>query len=107
MLTGLHLLAEVAASGASLAELAARVTKLPQVLINVRDVDRLTLDASDRVRQAVEAAEAELGSEGRVLLRPSGTEPVIRVMVEAPTLEQAQRIAEELAAVVRTALAVG
>lgn len=106
MLTALHLLAEVAASGQPLGELAAKVTKLPQVLINVRDVDRLALDDSDAVRAAILTAETELGERGRVLLRPSGTEPVIRVMVEAPTQEQAQRIADELAAVVSVALAV-
>lgn len=107
MLTALHLLAEVAASGLPLGSLAARVTKLPQVLINVRAVDRLGLDDSDAVHSAVVAAESELGETGRVLLRPSGTEPVIRVMVEAPTQEQAQRIGDELAAVVSSALAVG
>ena len=106
MLTALHLLAEMAATGTSLAYLAARVTKLPQVLINVRDVDRSALDESSAVRDAVALAEAELGEDGRVLLRPSGTEPVIRVMVEAPTQEQAQRISDQLAAVVATSLAV-
>ena len=106
MLTALHLLAEVAASGQTLAQLAGRLVKLPQVLINVRDVDRTALDDSDEVRAAVSAAEAELGEEGRVLLRPSGTEPVIRVMVEAPTQEKAQAIGERLAAVVSSALAV-
>ena len=107
MLTALHLLAEVAASGKTLAALAASVTKLPQVLINVRGVDLLALNGSREVRAAVAQAEAELGADGRVLLRPSGTEPVIRVMVEAPTQERAQRIGEELAAVVSSALAVG
>ena len=105
VLTGLHLLAEVARSGRTLAELAAQVTKLPQVLVNVRGVDRARLDSSERVRDAVRAAEAELGSTGRVLLRPSGTEPVIRVMVEAATHEQAQRVTDELAAVVLAELA--
>ena len=107
MLTALHLLAEVAQSQQTLGALAAKVTKLPQVLINVRGVDRLALDGSDPVRAAVAQAEAELGESGRVLLRPSGTEPVIRVMVEAPTQERAQRIADDLASVVTSALAVG
>jgi phosphoglucosamine mutase len=106
MLTALHLLSEVAASGHTLAELAGRLVKLPQVLINVRGVDRTALDDSDEVRRAVLDAEAELGEDGRVLLRPSGTEPVIRVMVEAPTQAQAQAIGERLASVVSEALAI-
>ena len=106
VLTGLHLLAEVARSGRSLAELAAQVTKLPQVLINVRGVDRGALAASAAVRSAVDDAERQLGDTGRVLLRPSGTEPVIRVMVEAATAEQAQAVSEELAAVVLAELAI-
>ncbi len=106
ILTGLHLAAEVAGSGRSLADLASTVTKLPQVLVNVQGVDRAALDSSPTVAAAVSAAEAELGDSGRVLLRPSGTEPVIRVMVEATTLEQAQRITDELAAVVLAELSI-
>ncbi len=106
LLTGLHLLAEVAATGRSLADLAASVTKLPQVLINVRGVDRTAVDGSEVVLAAVARAEAELGDSGRVLLRPSGTEPVIRVMVEAVSQEEAARVSEELADVVRAELAI-
>ncbi len=106
LLTALHLLAEVARSGRSLADLAGKVTKLPQVLINVKGVDRGGLATSQAVTEAVTSAESEMGSTGRVLLRPSGTEPVIRVMVEAPTEAQAARIAAELAAVVSSDLAV-
>ncbi len=105
MLTALHLLGQVAATGRSLAELAAQVTQLPQVLVNVRNVDKSAVDSSAEVAAAVAAAQAELGDHGRVLLRASGTEPVIRVMVEAPTHEIAQRITDELAAVVQTSLA--
>jgi phosphoglucosamine mutase len=100
LLTALHLLAEVAASGRPLADLAAMVTKLPQVLVNVRGVDRSRLAASTAVAEAVAAAEAELGDTGRVLLRPSGTEPLVRVMVEAGDEAQARRIADQLAATV-------
>ena len=96
----------MASSGRSLADLAGAVTKLPQVLINVKGVDRQGLGTSQTVTDAVVRAEAEMGATGRVLLRPSGTEPVIRVMVEAPTQAQAARIAEELAAVVSSALAI-
>jgi len=98
LLTGLALLGRVAATGRPLAELAAVVQVLPQVLVNVR-ADRARAVADD-VQAAVAGAEAELGQTGRVLLRPSGTEPVVRVMVEAPTLEQAEAVAGRLAAVV-------
>lgn len=100
LLTALHLLAEMAATGRSLADLAALVTKLPQVLVNVRDVDRARLADSAAVADAVAAATVELGDSGRVLLRPSGTEPLVRVMVEAADAEQARRIADDLAATV-------
>ena len=106
ILTGLHLLAEVARSGRPLADLAAAVTKLPQVLVNVRGVDRAALESSVVVAAAVEAAAARLGDSGRVLLRPSGTEPVIRVMVEAMTEDDAREVTEELAAVVLAELAI-
>ena len=104
-LTAIHLLSQVAASGRSLADLAATVTKLPQVLINVRGVDKSRIEDAVAVSAAVSVAEASLAGEGRVLLRPSGTEPVVRVMVEAPTEEQATAIAEEIADVVRAELA--
>ncbi len=107
MLTGLHLLARMAQTGRGLADLAATVTKFPQVLINVRDVDLSRLADATGVAAAVAAAEAALGSQGRVLLRPSGTEPVVRVMVEAATQEQAASVAEEIASAVRAELALG
>jgi phosphoglucosamine mutase len=104
VLTALHLLARMSAVGKPLSELAAVMDRLPQVLVNVRDVDRTSVDSSEPLRHAVEAAAAELGTSGRVLLRPSGTEPLVRVMVEAPTQEHAQAIAERLAAVVKAEL---
>ncbi|MBG0563312.1 phosphoglucosamine mutase [Actinoplanes aureus] len=103
VLTGLHLMAQVAASGKSLADLAAVVHKLPQVLINVRVGDRDAGAAAPTVQAAVALAENELGETGRVLLRPSGTEPLVRVMVEAATEEQARGVAERIAAEVRAA----
>ncbi|SNT25835.1 phosphoglucosamine mutase [Streptosporangium subroseum] len=102
LLTSLHLLAVVAREGKSLAELASVMTRLPQVLVNVRDVDRDKVSAP-ALSAAVAAAEAELGETGRVLIRPSGTEPMIRVMVEAASAEQAEQMAGRLADVVRTA----
>ncbi|SDT47486.1 phosphoglucosamine mutase [Pseudarthrobacter equi] len=105
LLTGLQLAAQVALTGTTLKDLAAVMTKLPQVLINVKGVDRTKVNSNDVLAQAVKAAEAALGEAGRVLLRPSGTEPVVRVMVEAADEETAQSIAEHLAQVVRTELA--
>ncbi|MAL07751.1 MAG: phosphoglucosamine mutase [Microbacterium sp.] len=104
LLTGLHLVAEMARTGRSLAELASTMTVYPQVLVNVRDVDR-TRVADAQVAAAVAAAEAELGDTGRVLLRASGTEPLVRVMVEAADAATAERIAATLADVVRERLA--
>jgi phosphoglucosamine mutase len=103
-LTALHLLARVAATGKPLSELAAVMDRLPQVLVNVTGVDRAGVDACSPLQDAVRAAEAELGETGRVLLRPSGTEPVVRVMVEAPDKAQADAIAARLAAVVTAEL---
>ncbi|MEU4425010.1 phosphoglucosamine mutase [Actinoplanes sp. NPDC024001] len=103
VLTGLHLAAQVAASGKSLADLAAVVHKLPQVLINVKVGDRDAGAAAPTVQAAVALAENELGETGRVLLRPSGTEPLVRVMVEAATEEQARSVAERIAAEVSAA----
>jgi phosphoglucosamine mutase len=104
LLTALQLLAQMSRTGSSLENLASAVTKFPQVLINVRDVDRDALHSSEDVRMAVLQAQEELADSGRVLLRPSGTEPVIRVMVEAATAEQAEQIAAALAHIVQTAI---
>jgi phosphoglucosamine mutase len=104
ILTGLHIVAEMARTGKSLAELASVMTVFPQVMINVRGVDHHALATNVEVASAVAAAETELAETGRVLLRPSGTEPMVRVMVEAADQLTAQRVAEELAAVVKTQL---
>jgi phosphoglucosamine mutase len=100
LLTGLALLSRMSATGASLAELASVVHRLPQTLVNVPVTDRLAVVESDVVATAVNEVEAELGDSGRVLLRPSGTEQLVRVMVEAPTQEQADAVAARLAEVV-------
>jgi phosphoglucosamine mutase len=105
ILTALHVLDRMADTGSSLAELAGVVVRLPQVLVNVPDVDKARADEDFVLAAAVAEAEAELGDSGRVLLRPSGTEPLVRVMVEAETAEQAQQIADRLAGVVGTQLA--
>ncbi|GAA3899546.1 phosphoglucosamine mutase [Streptomyces gulbargensis] len=103
-LTGLMLAARVAATGKSLAELAAVMERLPQILINVKDVDKSRVTTSGELAAAVTDAERELGSTGRVLLRSSGTEPLVRVMVEAADIEQARSVAQRLADVVKSAL---
>lgn len=103
-LTGLMLAARVAESGRTLKDLASVMERLPQVLINVRDVDKSRVGTSAELSTAVSEAERELGATGRVLLRPSGTEPLVRVMVEAADLEQARSVAGRLADVVKSAL---
>lgn len=103
-LTGLMLAARVVATGRSLAELAAVMDRLPQVLVNVPDVDKSRVSSSAELAAAVTDAERELGTTGRVLLRPSGTEPLVRVMVEAADIEQARSVAGRLADAVKSAL---
>ena len=106
ILTGLHLVAEMARTGKTIAELASVMTVYPQVLINVRGVDHHLLQSDDVIAAAVAEAEASLGDSGRVLLRPSGTEPMVRVMVEAENQDEADRIARSLAEIVQVRLAV-
>ncbi|MDQ3324659.1 MAG: phosphoglucosamine mutase [Actinomycetota bacterium] len=104
VLTAVQVLARMAQTGASLTELASVMAPLPQVLVNVRGVDKSRAGEDPDVLASVQAAADELGSDGRVLLRPSGTEPLVRVMVEAPTAATAQTIADGLADVVRRRL---
>ncbi|MFD7665488.1 phosphoglucosamine mutase [Streptomyces sp. NPDC059788] len=103
-LTGLMLAARVAATGRPLGELVRVMERLPQVLVNVPDVDKTRVSTSPELTSAVAEAEKELGATGRVLLRPSGTEPLVRVMVEAADIEQAGAVAGRLADVVKSAL---
>jgi phosphoglucosamine mutase len=105
ILTALHVLHRMATTGKSIKELASAMTRLPQVLVNVPDVDKSRADDDAVVAAAVAEEEAALDGTGRILLRPSGTEPLVRVMVEAPTEEQAKDVAERLAGVVRRQLA--
>jgi len=107
LLTALQVLDVMRRSGRPLAELAGIVQRLPQVLLNVRVAGsaKEALASSAAVAAAVAAVEAELGERGRVLLRPSGTEPLVRVMVEAPTDALAQEAAARIAKVVEAALA--
>jgi len=100
------LAARMAQTGRSLADLAGVMRRLPQVLVNVPGVDKDAVDGDPAVQAAVAVAVAELGSSGRVLLRKSGTEPLVRVMVEAADEAQAHAVAERLAESVRSHLSI-
>ena len=104
IVAALQVLAEIQQSGNSLHALRSVVTKYPQQLINVRVKKMVDIDANEDITRAVEAVEAELGSEGRVLLRPSGTEPVIRVMVEGRDAPLTKKLAQQLASTIEGVL---
>ena len=101
ILTGLHIAAELNRTGKSLAELKQCMKVYPQVLVNVKDVDRAKAVADEVIASAVAQAEIALGGQGRVLVRPSGTEPLVRVMVEAADHDTAQQLADDIATVVK------
>jgi phosphoglucosamine mutase len=101
VLTAVLLAERLLTSGRPLSELAAVMTRLPQALVNVRLASELDLERAPEVRVAIDVVEAELGQRGRVLVRPSGTEPVVRVMVEAPTQQQADSAAHRIADALR------
>ena len=103
-LTALHVMARMAETGRTLADLAKVMQKMPQVLINVKNVDKSKASTCVPLQTAITRAAATLGDTGRVLLRPSGTEPLVRVMVEASTEELAREVAQDLAAVVTAEL---
>jgi len=105
LLTGLQLAAEMARTGKTIAELAAVMTALPQILVNVAGVDLSKLDSDSPIAELVTELETELGDTGRILLRPSGTEPLVRVMVEAATQDHAESVATRIADLVRERLA--
>jgi phosphoglucosamine mutase len=104
ILTALHVLERIAVTGRSLQDLAGVVTRLPQVLVNVPNVDKARADEDPVLAAALAEEEAALGETGRILLRPSGTEPLVRVMVEAATYDEAHAVAGRLAEVVRAQL---
>jgi phosphoglucosamine mutase len=104
ILTALHVLERMAVTGQSLQTLASVVTRLPQVLVNVPDVDKSRADEDPVLAAAIAEEEAALGDTGRVLLRPSGTEQLVRVMVEAATQDEAEAVANRLADVVKQQL---
>jgi phosphoglucosamine mutase len=104
-MTGLMLVSRLAETGRSLKDLAGVMQRLPQVLINVKGVDKSRVENDVAVQAAVRVAQAELNGVGRVLLRKSGTEPLVRVMVEANDVANAQAVAQRLADVVAKSLA--
>ena len=104
ILTGLQLLAQMSSTGKSLQELASAMKVYPQVLINVPEVDKSKVDSDPELQKVVQEAKSELGETGRVLLRASGTEPLVRVMVEAQDAGTAQSWAERIARVVEKQL---
>jgi phosphoglucosamine mutase len=104
ILTALALAQEVVKSGQPLQDLASAMVRFPQVLVNVKNVAKERLADSAVIKTAVAAAEAKLGEHGRILLRASGTEPLVRVMVEAQSDNLASEIANDLAKVVQSEL---
>jgi phosphoglucosamine mutase len=104
VLTALHIMQEVVRTGKTLQELAATMVRFPQVLINVKDVKKEKLEESSAISSAVKAAEDRLGDSGRVLLRASGTEALVRVMVEAASDSLAEEVARQLADIVKSEL---
>ena len=104
VLTAVHLLSAMAETGSPLADLARVMQRLPQVLVNVPGVDRDRLPGAAEVWRTVESEMAELGDRGRVLVRASGTEPLVRVMVEADAQDRATGVAERIATVVASQL---
>ena len=104
LLTALQLMQVMSESKNSLQSLAQVMERYPQVLVNVKDVDKSKLSTSAQIAKAISESESKLGDNGRVLVRASGTEALVRVMVEAASLDQATKIANELAELVRLEL---
>jgi phosphoglucosamine mutase len=104
LLTALQIMQVIVNSQKSLSELASGMSKYPQILINVNNIKKDKLSSSVKLKEAIKASEAELAGKGRVLVRPSGTESIVRVMVEANELQIAQHIADKLANLVRSEL---
>ena len=104
LLTALHLMQAIKSSGESLAELRSVMKRFPQELINVKDVAKERLNTSSKLQNEIRRKQEEMGAAGRILVRASGTESLVRVMVEAQSADHARQIAEELASLVRSEL---
>ncbi len=105
IVAALQVLAEMQRTGKSLRDLKSGMKKYPQVLVNVRTEKKVKIEEIDSIKKAVEAVEKKLGDKGRVLLRSSGTEPLVRVMVEGVDEDDVTRYANQLAADVKKAIA--
>ncbi|UBH08996.1 phosphoglucosamine mutase [Macrococcus armenti] len=101
LLTGIHLASIVKRSGKTLSELAGQMTKYPQRLVNIKVSDKHAVEENSHVAAVIQEVEAEMNGEGRILVRPSGTEPLVRVMVEAKSDEDAERFVNKIADVVK------
>src|SRR5699024_3103585 len=101
LLTGVHLASIVKRTGKSLSELASKMKKYPQGLVNVKVSDRFGVEENTKVEEIITKVEGEMNGEGRILVRPTGTEPLVRVMVEAKTEEDAERYVNSIAEVVK------
>ncbi len=101
VLTAIQLISALAKTGKKLSELAGLMTRFPQVLFNVRLKNKAGWDENGNIAAAIQAVEAQLGEDGRVLVRPSGTEPLIRVMAEGPSLPQLENLVEQIAVTIR------
>ena len=104
IVAALDVLAVMRSTGDSLSRLRADMQLYPQVLVNVPSAKKVDLDSNDQIQQAVKNAESELGDSGRILLRPSGTEPLVRVIVEGKVANDVEQICHSVAKVVGEAL---
>jgi len=104
MLTAIQLLDVIVSEGKPLSQLASRMRKYPQILVNVPVVDKSKLEGNERIIEAIGKVEEQLGNSGRVLVRPSGTEPIVRVMAEGPSEEELQHYVDRIVEVVKTEL---
>jgi len=104
VLSGVQLLSALKNSGKKMSELSSVMTEFPQLLVNIKVKSKVGWEEDARIAQAIQNAEAELGDRGRILVRPSGTEPLLRVMAEGPTMEILERLTQEIAEAVKSAL---
>src|SRR5690625_1515829 len=104
MLTAIQLAYIMKETGKKLSELASEVTLFPQVLVNVTSQDKTSWETNENIQSTIKTVEEELGADGRVLVRPSCTEPLIRVMVEAPTKELCETYAHRIATAIENEL---
>jgi phosphoglucosamine mutase len=101
ILTGLQLLAALKESGKKMSELSELMVDFPQILVNVRVTDRKAWETNDRIQEAIGIAEKKLGENGRILVRPSGTEPLLRIMAEGPSQDELEELIHHIAEITR------